>query len=134
MASSPVVSTIRIIIPFPVSSDACKVYGNLCMIYLKTKARRLSLRLKLAAVQNKYPYDTYTPCPNMRWINPRLYSVFLEGGRRESPKTVKPPKFFRETEKPPQNSAKAVANISTIWMYRLGFVLQTTASLSFFLA
>ena len=33
------------------------------------------------------------------------------GGRRESPKTVKPPKFFRETEKPPQNSAKTVITI-----------------------
>ena len=34
--------------------------------------------------------------------------IILCGGSRESPKTGKPPKFFRETEKPPQNSAKTV--------------------------
>ena len=40
------------------------------------------------------------------------------GGRRGSPKTVKPPKDFRKTVKPPKNSAKTVT-------------LPTTASLSF---
>ena len=30
------------------------------------------------------------------------------GGRRESLETVRPQKFFKETEKPPQNSAKTV--------------------------
>ena len=34
--------------------------------------------------------------------------ILFSGGRRESPKIVKPPKFFRETEKPLQNSAKTV--------------------------
>ena len=41
---------------------------------------------------------SFFPCVN----------ISFSGGRRESPKTVKPPKFFRGTEKPPQNSAKAV--------------------------
>ena len=57
------------------------------------------------------------------------------GGRRGSPKTVKPPKDLRKTVKPSQNSAKTVTTflraLHVRGMYRLGSVLQTTASLSF---